>query len=134
MLSATRRDRAKVGWLAPARGASSERHGASFTVETKRLLVTDEEGNIAGSLSLFSSDERIPLKLSQGQLRALHAKCNALDRARESERGAARVSALADASSEFGRALEHFSELSANEASWLLDRLENEILGVLAER
>ena len=97
-------------------------------MESKRLLVTDEEGNVCGSLLLAESDERIPLKLSEGQLRALHAKCNALDRARDSERGAARAAALTDACSELGRGVEHFSDLSASEASWLLDRLEDEIL------
>jgi len=97
-------------------------------VETKRLLVTDEEGNVVGSLTLSANgDEHIPLKLSQGQLRALHAKCNTLDGARDSERGAARAAALDAVGQECGRGVEHFTELSSNEASWLLDHLETAI-------
>lgn len=94
-----------------------------------RYLVTDEDGNVAGSLMLSANgDERIPLKLSQGQLQALHAKCNALDRARDSLRGLARDEVLLAGSEEFGRNILHFSELSPSEASSLLDRLEHEIL------
>jgi hypothetical protein len=105
-------------------------------MDTKRLLVTDDEGNVCGSLllTMHESDERVTLKLSPGQLRALHAKCNAQDRILDSERGAARAAALADARAEFGREVEHFSDLTAIEASWLLDHLENAIVGARAER
>jgi hypothetical protein len=64
--------------------------------------------------------------LTSGQLRALHAKADRVDKAREWPRGTAKKQALAAASQQFGRDLSSVRELSEDEASWLLDLLEEE--------
>lgn len=72
-------------------------------------------------------EESREAQVTDGQLRALHAKTGALDRLTHQERGSWKRAVLAETAVRFGRELEHANDLTAAEASWLLDRLEEEL-------
>lgn len=65
--------------------------------------------------------------ISPGQLRAFHAKANDLDKALEQQRGDSKTAALRVASRRFGRTIRSASDLTAAEASLILDHLDEEL-------
>jgi len=69
-----------------------------------------------------------PEAISAGQLRALHAMADELDRRGKVERGATKARALGEASSRFGREIASASKLSSLEASEILDWLEAQLV------
>lgn len=78
----------------------------------------------------FPSDVK---PITEGQMRALHAKANDLDRLGDYPSGASKQGILSEASEQFGRLIEHANELRAREASWVLDRLESELADLRAD-
>jgi excisionase family DNA binding protein len=69
-----------------------------------------------------------PERISAGQLRALHAMADELDRREGVERGASKVGALREASTRFGRTIDSAAKLSSLEASEILDWFETRLV------
>lgn len=68
-------------------------------------------------------------RITDGQLRALHAKAYELDK-RDGERpGTWKRSILMRASARLGREIESAHDLAVDEAIWILDELERELQG-----
>lgn len=67
--------------------------------------------------------------ISEGQLRAFHAKCNDADRRHGLPRGSTKRAALDASPLLLGREVESVADLTAAEASRLLDWLEEELHG-----
>jgi len=68
-----------------------------------------------------------PTGITDGQLRAFHAKANDLDRALELDRGDSKRTALQLGSRWFGREITSASDITSAAASRLLDYLDDEL-------
>lgn len=88
--------------------------------DLRGYVVRHRTGSVAGT-------ERPAGKVNTGQLSALHAKANDLDRADGEARGTWKRQVLAEASRQFGREITSAGSLSYDEAGWVLDRLELEL-------
>jgi excisionase family DNA binding protein len=65
-----------------------------------------------------------PEPITDPQRRAFHARAGRIDTAREGKRGDTKRMLLALCSQQFGREITSANDLTAEEASWALDRLE----------
>lgn len=97
-------------------------------------LAPTEDGTytlvVSGIPAAVVSEHRTPPapeRISDGQLRALHAKANDLDRREGQPLGAWKRQALLAASMKYGREITSALDLTSGEASWLLDWLEEEL-------
>ena len=88
-----------------------------------RVAARDLEAYVDGQRS---APAREPEAISPGQLRALHAIADRLDKRRQCGRGETKRAALAEASRRFGRAIVSAAKLSSLEASEVLDWLEEQ--------
>lgn len=68
--------------------------------------------------------------ITEGQLRAFHAKANELDRMRKQPRGTAKAEILERAPDLLGHVVESAGDLTAPEASALLDELDAQLRGM----
>lgn len=85
-----------------------------------------DSSDVDGYLARLRGDRQTPAVagITEGQLRAFHAKANELDRVRKLPRAATKAAILDLASERFCREIVSASDLSAREASELLDVLE----------
>lgn len=65
--------------------------------------------------------------LNDAQRRAFYAKAGTIERALKRSRGSERDRALAAVSAAFGRQIESVNDLTSREASWILDKLTEEV-------
>ncbi len=68
-----------------------------------------------------------PEPITNGQLRALHAKASDLDKRHDSPRNTAKRAAMQAASHRFGRAFNSALDLTSAEATWVLELLEEQL-------
>lgn len=68
-----------------------------------------------------------PERASDGQIRALHAKCSELDRRAERPARSTKKAILTMAGAQFGREVTSSLELSSREAHWALETLDTEL-------
>lgn len=111
-------------------------HRAVGTVKHHRAAVIDKLDarnvtaavHIAHELGLLGErPDAGDLKLTDGQLRAFHAKCSDLDVRDELERRTTKRRMLEEASRRFGRLIESANDLRRHEANELLELLEHEL-------
>lgn len=93
-----------------------------------------EPGDIDAYLARLRGAEQKPSAgpITEGQLRAFHAKAHALDKEHGDPRGTAKAAALEYASARFDRPVTSPLDLSAPEASKVLDRLDEDLALVTA--
>jgi excisionase family DNA binding protein len=101
--------------------------GELRAVRVGRALRIEEETLVA-----YVRGQRPPLatptsKITSGQLRALHAKSDALDRALEQPRSSSKRAVLRAAGEHFNRSFESANDLDEKQATWALDQLEAEL-------
>lgn len=101
------------------------------TVKTQRQKILGKLGarNITQAVAIAVGRKLVgePARINDRQELALNAKTSALAKALWQSRQEVKRQVLDRAGQEFGRRIEHFGELSASEASWLLDYLQDEI-------
>lgn len=89
-----------------------------------RIAARDLEAYVDGQRT---GPVREPDPISAGQLRALHAMADRLDRASKGERGRSKRAALAEASERFKTPIHSAAKLSSLEASEILDWLDEQL-------
>lgn len=113
--------------------ATAERIGRSVeTVKSHRKNVirslaarnTAHAVAIAYASGILGKQLQADGEITEGQLRAFHAKAAALDTISNDDRGTAKRETLAAAAEHLGRPIESVNDLTAREASWALDHLE----------
>ncbi len=117
-----------VEQTARRRGVSAE------TVKTQRRRVLMKLGarRMAQAVRIYDDEQAEVLRSKPGpvrigQLRAFHAKANALDNWLHREKGESKKLMLAAASTQFDREILHADELNELEAHWCLDQLEADL-------
>ena len=99
-----------------ARGELSEiRIGRAVRVRVEELEAFERSGGDG------------PQKVSKDQLKALHAKAAAIDRAKSRDLGTAKRVVMGAASERFGRPLTSAGDLTFEEADWVLDQLQEQL-------
>ena len=87
-----------------------------------------EPGDVDAYLHrLRGTDRRPKVPITEGQLRAFHAKASALDREHGLDRGTSKEEALERATVMLGRLVSSPSELSSREANRVLDYLDDQL-------
>jgi DNA-binding CsgD family transcriptional regulator len=110
-----------------------ERSPETVRTHRKKILARLGAVNMTHAVALAFASEILgqPAATAEpirdGQLSAFHAKCGALDRRFDLERGTTKRETLARASEELGRLIESANDLSRGEASAILDWLEGQL-------
>jgi hypothetical protein len=68
-----------------------------------------------------------PNRLTDGQRRAFYGKANDLDELFNEQPGTFKAHALSEASKQFHRSIESVNDLSEAEASWVLDKMTEDL-------
>ena len=90
-----------------------------------------EDGELDRYLAeLRGSDHRPDYPITEGQIRAFHAKASILDRELSRKRGESKAEVFSVISSLIGRTIASTSELSSREASTALDLLEDALIEI----
>jgi DNA-binding CsgD family transcriptional regulator len=106
---------------------AADRGRSRWTIRDQRRAIMKKTGarNITHAVALVAEGKRS--MISTGQLGAFHAKADALDRALGRPRRKSKEIALELASREFRRPIGSASELAREEASRLLDWLDEQL-------